>query len=332
MNRVIRETPLPGAVLVRIAESHIRIGTFEYLAAEGDFEGAEALLQHTCARHEVFGGTTPELAEQLLSTVVRRAALIAKWQLVGFIHGVMNTDNMLVCGQTIDYGPCAFMNEYDPKTVFSSIDRHGRYAYGNQPRIAGWNLVRLARALLPLLGEGDEGVERAQGAVDAFPVVFSEAYRVGLAKKLGLSELTQDDDEWIQSMWQAMQDSNADFTLTFRRLSNLAGGADEREVAAIGFLDQGLTPWVEQWTERIAKEPMTAQRRGDAMREENPLLIPRNHQVEVALQNAIEGEGFARFHRLADAVARPYEFRPEVVEYLQPPTSDERVFQTFCGT
>jgi uncharacterized protein YdiU (UPF0061 family) len=331
--RVVRDAVLPGAVLVRVADSHIRIGTFEYLAAQGDLEGLEALLGHACERHISFHGSTSEMAESLLSAVVQRqASLIAQWQLVGFIHGVMNTDNMLICGQTIDYGPCAFMNEYDPGTVFSSIDRHGRYAYGNQPRIAGWNLVRLARALLPLLGEEDEAVARAQGAIDGFPRFYADAHRAGLAKKLGLAELHEDDDEWIQSLLNAMHEAKADFTLTFRRLANLAGGASEAESAVVGSLEEGLGAWVEQWVARLAEQPMSAQARGDAMREVNPILIPRNHQVEKALQSATEGEGFERFHRLADAIERPYDFRPEVAEYLQPPTSEQRVHQTFCGT
>jgi serine/tyrosine/threonine adenylyltransferase len=319
---VWRETRLPGAVLTRVAASHIRVGTFQYFAARGDEDGLRLLADHAIARHYPDAATEKDPYRAFLDGVVaRQAELIARWLLVGFIHGVMNTDNCAISGETIDYGPCAFMDAYDPATVFSSIDQQGRYAYGNQPRIALWNLTRLAECLLPLLG-GNE--ETAKDALEAFAPQFQAAYFGGLRRKIGLLTVQEGDDNLTQDLLKLMATDGADFTLTFRRLCDAAEG----DVGSLFENTVGFDRWAERWRARLAIEAEPAA----TMRAVNPVFIPRNHLVEAALAAAVERADFQPFEALLDVLSRPYRDDPALQRYTQPPREDERVLQTFCGT
>ncbi len=276
---VWRETPLPGAVLTRVASSHIRVGTFEFFAAQGDLDAIRRLADHVIARHYPEAVDAANRYRTLLDLVIsRQAALIAKWQLVGFIHGVMNTDNMSMAGETIDYGPCAFMDVYHPETVYSSIDSMGRYAYGNQPRIAQWNLARLAETLLPLLAEDkDAAVKEAQEAIDAFATGFETAYAAGLSRKLGLFQPRPDDLSLAQDLLERMARNGADFTLIFRRLCDAAASPDGDAGVRSLFTDpSAFDDWAARWRHRLADEGGEANERRTAMRAANPAFIPRN--------------------------------------------------------
>lgn len=326
---VYRETALPGAVLTRVAASHIRVGTFQFAAQRGA-EAVRQLADYTIARHY------PDLAGDyrgLLDAVVaRQAELVARWLLVGFIHGVMNTDNMAVSGETIDYGPCAFMDIYDPATVFSSIDEVGRYAYGRQPQIAAWNLARLAEALLPLLAPSQEaGIESANEAIDGFARRFVPAYRLGLRRKLGLETDQRGDDELARDLLRHMQEGGADWTLTFRGLADAADG-DEAPARALFSPGAAYDGWAERWHARLAQEPGSPARRAEAMRGLNPLYIPRNHLVEAALEAAIELGDERPFEELLGVITNPYQRRDGLERFAQPPLAHERVLATFCGT
>src|ERR1700686_5255727 len=283
---VLRETPLPGSVLTRVASSHIRVGTFQYFAAHGDTEGVRRLADHVIARHYPQLATAERRYHALLSAVIaRQADLVARWLLIGFIHGVMNTDNTSISGETIDYGPCAFMDQYDPATVFSSIDEQGRYAYGIQPRIALWNLTRLAECLLPLLNETqDKAIEEAQAALGEFIEKFDTAYQAGLRSKLGLFTAQEDDRALAQDLLDAMANNQADFTLTFRRLSDAAlVPANDREVRQLFADPAAYDEWAVRWRQRITEEPQQPATRQVAMRAVNPAFIPRNHRVEAMI-------------------------------------------------
>jgi uncharacterized protein YdiU (UPF0061 family) len=321
---VYREAMLPGAVLTRVAASHIRVGTFQYFAALGDTEGVRLLADHAIARHYPSAATYRDF---LRAVVAAQADLVASWLLVGFIHGVMNTDNCSVAGETIDYGPCAFMDAYDPATVYSSIDRAGRYAYGNQPRIALWNLTRLAETLLPLLADDqDRAVEDAQAVLAGFGPRFEAAYLTGLRRKIGLDGNQDGDDALVQDLLQRMAASGADFTLTFRRLGDAADGTDSAR--SLFAEPEAYDAWAEAWRHRRANGPVLD---GQAMRRTNPAFIPRNHLVEAAL-NAATGGDFGPFEALLDVLARPFDDRPGLERYAVPPAENERVLQTFCGT
>jgi uncharacterized protein YdiU (UPF0061 family) len=315
-----RETMLPGAVLTRVAASHIRVGTFQYFAARGDQDGLRALADHAIARH--YPGS--DYRAFLDGVVARQADLVAQWLLIGFIHGVMNTDNCSVAGETIDYGPCAFMDAYDPGTVFSSIDHQARYAYGNQPRIALWNLTRLAECLLPLF-EGNEAT--ATDALSAFGPRFETAYLGGLRRKIGLSSDQTGDDGLTQSLLKLMAADGADFTLTFRSLCDAAEGRDA-PVRAL-FKDVGAyDAWAERWKARLAGEPAPA----ELMRTVNPAFIPRNHLVEAALAAAAERQDFGPFEELLEVISHPFDDNPRLARFATPPREEEQVLQTFCGT
>jgi serine/tyrosine/threonine adenylyltransferase len=332
---VMREAALPGAVLTRVASSHIRVGTFQFFAARGDTEALRLLADHVIDRHypDVRGPDASGAAEPYRAlfdrVIARQAELIAKWMLVGFIHGVMNTDNCSIAGETIDYGPCAFMDAYNPETVFSSIDHGGRYAYGHQPRIAHWNLARFGETLLPLLADNsDAALAIANETLGAFQTRYAEALIGGMRRKLGLFTAEEGDGALAQDLLNAMADGEADFTLTFRRL--------DPELDA-GVLPLFKTPdaydaWAARWRERLAREPQDAATRRRAMRSANPAYIPRNHRVEAALAAAIEREDFAPFEELLKVLARPFEDRAEFAAYAEPPPEDQRVCQTFCGT
>jgi len=332
---VIREELLPGAVLTRVASSHIRVGTFQFFAARGDVEGLRVLADHVIARHypDAADGEHPYRA--LLERVVaRQADLVAQWLLVGFIHGVMNTDNMSVAGETIDYGPCAFMDAYDPATVFSSIDQGGRYAYGNQPRIALWNLTRLAEALLPLLApEQEAAIAQAQEVLGAFAPRFEGAYHAGLRRKLGLATERDGDAALAGDLLSLMTENQADFTLTFRHLADAAAAPEGDEAVRNLFVNpQAYDGWAARWRERLAQEPQDPAERRAAMRAVNPAFIPRNHRVEAMIQAAVQRDDFAPFEELLRVLSRPYEDQPEFARYAAPPEAHERVRATFCGT
>jgi uncharacterized protein YdiU (UPF0061 family) len=331
---VYRERIRPGAVLTRVAGSHVRVGTFEYFSARRDTDAIATLADYVIERHdpEARGQARPYRA--LLDGVIeRQAVLIARWLGVGFIHGVMNTDNMTLSGETIDYGPCAFMDTYDPGTVYSSIDRGGRYAYGNQPRIAHWNLSRLAEALIPVLDpEPDTALAEAQAAIDAFAERFHAAYGAVFRAKLGLAEPRPEDPELLEDLLRRMAEHDADFTNTFRALCDAAAGEDQGLVRELG--DAGVAQdWLGRWHARLAAEPATGpSERAAAMRRVNPAVIPRNHQVEAALEAASEHGDLGPLDALLRVLATPYADQPGDADYRRPPRAHEVVQQTFCGT
>jgi uncharacterized protein YdiU (UPF0061 family) len=332
---VLRETALPGAVLTRVASSHIRVGTFQFFAARQDTEGVRRLADHVIARHypQAAGAERPYLA--LLNAVIaRQADLIARWLLVGFIHGVMNTDNTSVSGETIDYGPCAFMDHYDPATVFSSIDEMGRYAYANQPRIAQWNLTRFAECLLPLLSDQqDKAIEEAQSALGNFAEKFDAAYQAGLRRKLGLFTARDEDRLLAQDLLDAMAKNEADFTLTFRRLSDAAfDPVHDSDVRQLFADPAAYDEWAARWRQRFGDEPQDPAIRQSAMRAVNPAFIPRNHRVEAVIEAAVNRDDFALFEELLAVLSKPFEDQPAYAAYAQPPEPHQRVLQTFCGT
>lgn len=332
--QVYRDRVLPGAVLTRVAASHIRVGTFQYFAARDDQDALRELLNYVIERHYPATSEADSPALAVLKEVTQRqAALIANWMLVGFIHGVMNTDNMAISGETIDYGPCAFMDEYDPKTVFSSIDHSGRYAYANQPAIAQWNLARLAETLLPLIDpDVEKAMTRAVEVIEPFTAQFDALFLDGMRRKLGLTLPLESDAELIRRLLAQMQNSQADFTLTFRNLARMINNpAEQPKLRELFSADSDIETWLRDWQERLAREPQTTAERATGMLAANPAFIPRNHRVEAAL-NAAEDGDYGPFRKLLSVVQRPYDEQPEAAELLQPPQPSERVLQTFCGT
>ncbi len=336
--RVLRETALPGAVLTRVAASHLRVGTFEYFAAQGDTEAIRNLAEYAMARHYPEAAVSKQPVRMLLDSVIaRQARLVAQWMLIGFIHGVMNTDNTSISGETIDYGPCAFMESYHPATVFSSIDVYGRYAYDNQPIIARWNLTCLAETLLPLLeqeaGSKEAALDSAKEALAAFKPQFEAARYAGLRRKLGLSTERKGDEELAEDLLRRMAANRADFTLAFRRLCDAAESTHGDEGVRSLFADpSAYDAWARAWRVRLNEETGSAQARAAAMRAVNPMFIPRNHLVEAALNAATQRQDLQPFEQLLDVVARPYEDRPGLERYATPATPEEYVSQTFCGT
>ena len=332
---VMRETLLPGAVLTRVAASHIRVGTFQYFAARSDTEGVRRLADHVIGRHypQLAGAERPYHA-LLEGVIARQAELVARWLLVGFIHGVMNTDNSSISGETIDYGPCAFMDQYDPATVFSSIDEQGRYAYANQPRIALWNLTRLAECLLPLLSdEQDKAIAEAQTALGGFAEIFDTAYQAGLRQKLGLFTARDEDRALAQDLLDAMAKNQADFTLTFRRLGDAAlDPLHDRDIRSLFADPTAFDEWAARWRQRTGEEPQDPAARQAAMRTVNPAFIPRNHRIEAVIEAAVNRDDFAPFEELLTVLSRPYEDQPAFARYADPPEPHQRVLQTFCGT
>jgi uncharacterized protein YdiU (UPF0061 family) len=328
---VMRETMLPGAVLTRVAASHIRVGTFQYFAAREDTDAVRRLADHVIERHYPnLAGTVRPYHALLEAVVARQADLIARWLHVGFIHGVMNTDNTSISGETIDYGPCAFMDHYDPAQVFSSIDEMGRYAYANQPRIALWNLTRLAECLLPLFAdEQEKAIAEAQEILGAFPEKFAAAYQAGLRAKIGLFTARDGDEALVQDLLDAMAQGKADFTLTFRRLGDAA--SDSGEVRALFAEPAAFDEWIGRWRQRIAEEPQSPTERRAAMRSVNPAFIPRNHRIEAVIAAAVMDD-YAPFEELIKVLAKPFDDQPEFADYASPPKPEERVCQTFCGT
>jgi len=345
--RVHRTGLLPGAVLTRVAASHLRVGSFQFFAARGEMEKLRQLAEYSIGRHDPALAGTPGRHLALLDAVARRqAGLIAQWMNVGFIHGVMNTDNMTISGETIDYGPCAFLETYDPATVFSSIDHGGRYAYGNQPPIARWNLARLAEALLPLMATEDDeaSVQQAVAAVteviDAFPNWYGQALLQGQRAKLGLRQATDDGaDAALAGDWLALlQQQGVDFTLAWRRLADAAGG-DANPLRALFTDPSALAPWLQRWRARCAQDDAgapghdAAAARAAGMRAVNPWIIPRNHRVEEALTAASDHDDLGPFQRLMSALQQPYVEDPAYRDLAQPaPAQVTAAYQTFCGT
>ena len=333
--RVQRETTLPGAVLTRVAASHIRIGTFQYFAARGDLDGVRALADYAIARHYPASADAENPYRALLENVIeRQAELMARWLLVGFIHGVMNTDNMAISGETIDFGPCAFMDFYDAAKVYSSIDVHGRYAYGKQPRIAHWDLARFAETLLPLLAENEEAaIGIAQDALGAFAPKFEAAYNAGLSRKSGLTLALPGDLELAQDLLSRMAANEADFTLTFRRLYEEAAGIDHRAAVRDLFSDPAsFDQWAARWRQRLSEVGDDASVRSAAMRSVNPAFIPRNHLVEEAIAAAVGADDFGPFEKLLAVLSHPYDDQKGAERYAAPPRPEQIVEQTFCGT
>jgi len=344
---VYREIPLPGAVLTRVAASHLRVGTFQFFASRGQLEQLRRLADYTIARHDPELAGAPQRELGLLRAVAQRqASLIAQWMNVGFIHGVMNTDNMALSGETIDYGPCAFMEAYDPAAVFSSIDHGGRYAYANQPLIARWNLARFAEALLPLMApaEDEAAIQQAVDAVmeviDAFPSMHSAALLRGQRAKLGLFAATASDDTADTALaddWLALLHAQAiDFTLAWRLLADAAAGDGARLQAL--FADTApLHAWLARWRERCAHDEAAGSpgpaERASRMRLASPWIIPRNHRVEQALNAAMHDGDLVPFEQLLAALRRPFEDDPSLAPYAEPaPPEVTASFQTFCGT
>ncbi|KAB7707594.1 YdiU family protein [Bacillus aerolatus] len=324
---VIRETKLPGAILTRVAASHLRVGTFQYVAQWGTARELRILADYALHRHfpEVEAGENQYLS--LLQEVVKRQAeLIAKWQLVGFIHGVMNTDNMTISGETIDYGPCAFMDTYDPATVFSSIDIQGRYAYGNQPVIGGWNLARFAEALLPLLHDDEEqAVELAQDKISDFTKLYHSNWVAGMRAKLGIFNEEAEDEALIKELLSVMKKHRADYTNTFRALT-----FDTLEDTALLGTPE-FTEWHERWQTRLGRQQESKDSSNQLMRNSNPALIPRNHRVEEALEAAVEQGDYSVMERLLEMLSNPYAHSAEQAEYSTLPASTIP-YRTFCGT
>lgn len=330
---IMRTEPLPGAVLTRVAASHIRIGTFQYFAAQGDNDKVQKLADYTIDRHypALAESTTPYL-DLLKAVSDAQATLVAQWMLVGFIHGVMNTDNVTVSGETIDYGPCAFMDEYSPHTVFSSIDTYGRYAYQNQPAIAQWNLARFAETLLPLINENsDKAVALATDILNQFPDYYHQYWLDGMRKKLGLTDSEEDDMALANELLASMENQHVDYTSLFRQLIKVQLG--ENQHASRLFDDaSGFLSWLPKWQARLNRDTSDRDQSIRLMQQVNPVYIPRNHKVEEALEQATKERDYDLFERLLGVLSDPYSERTQDQNYAQPAPKEFGPYKTFCGT
>ena len=325
--KVYRETGLPGAILTRIASSHIRVGTFEYAALQQDKGIIQTLVNYTIDRHYPWIKEEQNKTLSLLKAVMEKQAdLITHWMRVGFIHGVMNTDNMTLSGETIDYGPCAFMDAYDPRTVFSSIDHMGRYAYANQPDIAQWNLARLAETMLPLLDdEIEKAADTTEEAVNGFGALYKDKWLSMMRAKLGLFDKREGDESLIIDLLDWMQRAGADYTNTFRHLT------EEKPPQDKPYNDRPFKEWYTRWQVQLAKNTKPLKSSLSLMRANNPAVIPRNQKVEQVLDAATNGD-LKPLKDLLTALQEPYKNRSDLKPYQSPPKQDERVYQTFCGT
>ncbi|WP_261134878.1 YdiU family protein [Bacillus sp. Marseille-Q3570] len=326
---IIREKQLPGAILTRVAASHIRVGTFQYVRGRGNEEDLRALADYTIDRHYPYLKDKGEDRYLILLKEVmkRQAELIAKWQLVGFIHGVMNTDNMTLSGETIDYGPCAFMDTFDAATVFSSIDTQGRYAYRNQPAIGGWNLARFAETLLPLLHEDqDEAVKLAENEIGKFSGFYNAYWISGMRGKLGIFNEEAEDESLCEDLLKLMQEHKADYTNTFRALT-----FDKLEDSDL-FKTEEFTKWHKRWQERLERQEESKDQAHQLMQDNNPALIPRNHRVEEALEAAVERDDYSVMEKLLEALSNPYAHTREQEEYCTLPPDTKQPYVTYCGT
>ncbi|MFT7465288.1 MAG: hypothetical protein ACI9EF_003653, partial [Pseudohongiellaceae bacterium] len=335
-DQVARETMLPGAILTRVAKSHVRVGTFQFFAARRDIPALRALADYVIDRHDPEATQSERPYLELLASVIRRQAeLIASWQMVGFIHGVMNTDNTSIVGETIDYGPCAFMDTFHPDQVFSSIDHGGRYAYKNQPAIAHWNLSGLAQTLLPLIDDDEKtAIALASEALDTFRGQFEALHLAGMRRKLGLTEEQPEDDALLQGLLTCMANNQADFTLTFRGLCAASDPTTtgSKDVGALFAKPEEFAAWAAGWHKRLATEAISTSDRQTLMRSVNPAFIPRNHRIEEVIQAATRCNDLAPFHQLLEVLGAPFDEQPHNARFRAPPSTDEIVQQTFCGT
>ena len=332
--KVFREVFLPGGILTRIAKSHIRVGTFEYFAAQKNTENLKTLADYTIKRHFP---SLKDVANPYLSLLEivseRQIELISKWMGVGFIHGVMNTDNTSIVGETIDYGPCAFMDEYNPSTVFSSIDAHGRYAFGNQPLIAQWNMACFANSLLGLIDKDTEkATDKAQKVINNFPNKMSEALMSVMCKKIGLDSTKTNSQEALTKLLRIMLDNKSDYTLTFRYLSEIIKGKRDSSFKQQFLEHNQISNWLKEWKELIKDQDLAKKEIFLSMESSNPVFIPRNHLVERAIEAAVENNDFSEMKTLLTILSKPYEEQSKYGEYMKPPKPLEVVHQTFCGT
>ena len=332
--KVFREVILPGGILTRIAKSHIRVGTFEYFATQKNTENLKTLADYTIKRHFL---SLKDVANPYLSLLEivseRQIELISKWMGVGFIHGVMNTDNTSIVGETIDYGPCAFMDEYNPSTVFSSIDAHGRYAFGNQPLIAQWNMACFANSLLGLIDKDTEkATSKAQKVINNFPNKMSEAVMSVMCKKIGLDSTKTNSQEALTKLLRIMLDNKSDYTLTFRYLSEIIKGKRDSSFKQQFLEHNQISNWLKEWKELIKDQDLAKKEIVLSMESSNPVFIPRNHLVERAIEAAVENNDFSEMKTLLTILSNPYEEQSKYGEYMKPPKPLEVVHQTFCGT
>ena len=325
---VYRETVLPGAILTRVADSHIRVGTFQYVSKWGTADDLRIFADYTINRHYPTIKEDEKRYLNLLKEVIKRQAkLIVKWQLVGFIHGVMNTDNMTISGETIDYGPCAFMDTYDPETVFSSIDLHGRYAYGNQPKIAQWNLARFADTLLPLIHDNKEqSIKIAEDALSEFNELYHNSWLSGMRAKLGIFNEEADDESFVEELLSMMHKYRADYTNTFRALTL----DNKPEIIICGSSE--FSQWHEKWKARLSRQQESKDTSHQLMRNYNPAVIPRNHRVEEALEAAVKNDDYSVMENLLDVLSRPYDYNEKNDDYTTLPVISKEPYKTFCGT
>ncbi len=332
--KVYRETALPGGILTRIAESHIRVGTFEYFAAQNKIENLKTLAEYTIKRHFPLLKDSRNSYLALLEIVCdRQIELITKWMGIGFIHGVMNTDNTSIVGETIDYGPCAFMDSYNPSTVFSSIDAHGRYAFGNQPSIAHWNMACFANCLAPLIDQdSDKAEEQAQEVINQFPNKMKVALMTVMCKKIGLKSTNSNSQETLQKLLSIMLDNESDYTLTFRYLSEIIKGKGNTLFKKQFLEHKQISNWLKEWTDLIKDQSLSKKEIALSMESSNPVFIPRNHLVERAIEAAVENNDFSEMKTLLAILNRPYEEQSSYSDFMKPPKPHEVVHQTFCGT
>ena len=332
--KVYRETALPGGILTRIAESHIRVGTFEYFAAQNKIENLKTLAEYTIKRHFPLLKDSRNSYLSLLEIVCdRQIELITKWMGIGFIHGVMNTDNTSIVGETIDYGPCAFMDSYNPSTVFSSIDAHGRYAFGNQPSIAHWNMACFANCLAPLIDQdSDKAEEQAQEVINQFPNKMKVALMTVMCKKIGLKSTNSNSQETLQKLLSIMLDNESDYTLTFRYLSEIIKGKGNTLFKKQFLEHKQISNWLKEWTDLIKDQSLSKKEIALSMESSNPVFIPRNHLVERAIEAAVENNDFSEMKTLLAILNRPYEEQSSYSDFMKPPKPHEVVHQTFCGT
>jgi uncharacterized protein YdiU (UPF0061 family) len=333
--KIYRERPEPGAVLTRVAKSHIRVGTFQHFAYRQDFDAVKVLAEHVIERH------FPEAAEHenryvglIHSVFAAHSDTVSKWMIYGFIHGVMNTDNCAISGETLDYGPCAFMDKYHPDKVFSSIDFHGRYAYSNQPQIAQWNLAGFASTLLPLIeNDQEKWVDEINSAINSFPDQTQALYLDGMRNKLGLISSDPDDEELVRDLLGIMAENGADFTLTFRMLSTISGADIEKDTAIRSHFANPyhFDNWAERWRKRLLADGLPEAERIELMSASNPKYIARNHLVQEVIE-AAEMDDFAPLHTLVEILANPFQEQRVCARFSTPPRSDQVVHQTFCGT
>lgn len=329
---VYRERPLPGAVLTRVAASHLRVGTFQYFAAQNDRDALATLIDYSLARHYPDQRQAESPALALLDSVMdNQIELVSRWLGLGFVHGVMNTDNCAISGETIDYGPCAFLDVYDPNRTFSSIDHQGRYAFANQPRIALWNMLRFAETLVPFVHEESaRAVAMLESRLDGFQVKFQQAHDRIMSEKLGLFTSRTSDADLVQDLLRLMAADKVDLTLAFRRLTELASGEADR-LTELFEAKERIASWLVRWRQRVDEEPLAQDERASGMRRRNPAFIPRNHRVEEMIEAAVEGD-LQPFERLREVLRHPFDDQPEHAELALPPGREQWAYRTFCGT